>query len=84
MYGEFEHPKVIVHKPDNYNAYIFQGYYNYKNMGSRYRNDINDDYGRVATKLDTNLQPSYHSNYNESRPKTKFFSLMIYAGYPIA
>lgn len=32
--------------------------------------------------LDTSLQSSYHSNELESRPKTKFFSLMIYAGYP--
>ena len=83
MYGEFEHPKLINHKPDNYNAYIFQGFYNYNNMGSRYVNNINDDYGRMATKLDTYLQHSYHSNERESRPKTKFFSLMIYAGYPM-
>ena len=34
--------------------------------------------------LDTFSQSSYHSNERESRPKTKFFSLMIYAGYPIA
>ena len=33
--------------------------------------------------LDTSLQSSYRSNENESRPKTKFFSLLIYAGYPI-
>ena len=26
---------------------------------------------------------NYHSNEKESRPKTKFFSLMIYAGYPM-
>lgn len=33
--------------------------------------------------LDTSYKSSYHSNENESRPKTKFFSLLIYAGYPI-
>ena len=33
--------------------------------------------------IDTSLQPSYHSNERESRPKTKFFSLLIYAGYPM-
>ena len=33
--------------------------------------------------LDTFYQSSYHSNHNESRPKTKFFSLLIYAGYPM-
>lgn len=32
--------------------------------------------------LDTFFQSSYNSNERESRPKTKFFSLMIYAGYP--
>ena len=32
--------------------------------------------------FNTFLQSSYHSNEKESRPKTKFFSLMIYAGYP--
>ena len=43
------------------------------------RNSIYD-YGIY---LDTSLQSSYRSNERESRPKTKFFSLMIYAGYPI-
>ena len=37
-----------------------------------------------TTGLDTSLQFLYHSNELESRPKTKFFSLLIYAGYPIA
>ena len=34
-------------------------------------------------KLDTSFQASYKSNERESRPKTKFFSLLIYAGYPM-
>ena len=33
--------------------------------------------------LDSSFQSSYHSNERESRPKTKFFSLMVYAGYPM-
>ena len=33
--------------------------------------------------LDTSYKSSYHSNEKESRPKTKFFSLLVYAGYPI-
>ena len=37
----------------------------------------------VAVIMDSSLQSSYHSNELESRPKTKFFSLMIYAGYPM-
>ena len=40
--------------------------------------------GRFGINLDTYYQSSYHSNERESRPKTKFFSLLIYAGYPIA
>ena len=39
--------------------------------------------GRFGINLDTSYQSSYHSNERESRPKTKFFSLLIYAGYPI-
>ena len=34
----------------------------------------------ISINLDTNINISN----NESRPKTKFFSLLIYAGYPIA
>ena len=32
--------------------------------------------------MDSSLQSSYHSNELEPRPKSKFFSLLIYAGYP--
>ena len=41
------------------------------------------EYGFRPVILDTSRQSSYRSNEKESRPKTKFFSLLIYAGYPI-
>ena len=33
--------------------------------------------------IDSNNLTNYHSNEKEPRPKTKFFSLLIYAGYPM-
>ena len=60
----------------NYNGIFFQ---KEKHVGSA------DGHHHPAIRIgfDTNIQYSYHSNERESRPKTKFFSLLIYAGYPI-
>ena len=41
--------------------------------------------GSIATdgKYNIYINFSYGNSYNETRPKSKFFSLLIYAGYPI-
>ena len=40
-------------------------------------NSGNHGYGKIIASF------SYGNSSNETRPKTKFFSLLIYAGYPI-
>ena len=70
----------------SYNAGAWFGYGSASGILSV--NDWNTQYNsdNIAVGLTFNSvhDPNYHSIYYESRPKTKFFSLMIYAGYPIA
>ena len=62
----------------NFNG-IFAGIHSWMTENDSYYDKFIDG---MPLSLDTYLQPSYHSNERESRPKTKFFSLLIYAGYP--
>ena len=45
------------------------------------------DYEQQSYRLGREVKTSFDINYgnssNETRPKTKFFNLLIYAGYPI-
>ena len=46
------------------------------------------DYEQQSNRLGREAKTSFDINYgnssNETRPKTKFFNLLIYAGYPIS
>ena len=46
-----------------------------------------NDYKQLSNKLGreakTSFDISFGNSNNETRPKSKFFSLLIYAGYPI-
>ena len=59
---------------------IFKGI-NSKISEDNFSGDVKN-INEAPLSLDTYLQSSYHSNESESRPKTKFFNLLIYAGYP--
>ena len=53
------------------------------NFSENFRYGNNGQRNNMPLALDTFFQSSYHSNERETRPKTKFFSLLIYAGYPM-
>ena len=55
-------------------------------LPKRYATENTSNDGSDASYSDLTLNYSLNgmpTSYNETRPKTKFFSLMIYAGYPM-
>ena len=54
-----------------------------KGSGRDWNTQYSSDNIAVGLTFNSVHNPNYHSIEEESRPKTKFFSLMIYAGYPM-